>query len=81
MIEDWHKALYKYIGPRGFTINEHYLTHISYIMNHLGPLRYISARTLERTIGQAKSKIKSRSMPGKNASNFVKARLSESYKS
>jgi hypothetical protein len=50
------------------------------IMKHLGPLRQISTRTLERTIGQVKTSIRSRSLPNENSVNVVKTRLSRSWK-
>ncbi|SAM03462.1 hypothetical protein [Absidia glauca] len=46
------------------TINIHYLGHIAYMICCLGPLPVFSCRSLERTIGQYKSKSLSKSLPG-----------------
>lgn len=54
-----------------FTINQHYLSHITFIIRNLGPLRLISARPLERLIGLINKRIKSPSKPGENAANEV----------
>ena len=72
-IEVWHKFLSKYIGVSSFTINQHYLSHIGIYIEHLGPLRCISTRPLERMIGCIKRKIKSASKPAENVANGVLA--------
>jgi hypothetical protein len=46
----------------------------------LGPLRLVSARPLERMIGDVKCSIKSRQMPSKNASNYVTNHFADVYK-
>ncbi|KAI8047200.1 hypothetical protein BDF21DRAFT_434910 [Thamnidium elegans] len=42
----WHA----FLGTNNFTINQHYMFHISYFIQQLGPLKAYSARSLERTI-------------------------------
>ncbi|SAM09683.1 hypothetical protein [Absidia glauca] len=46
------------------TINLHYLGHVSFIIQCLGPLPIFSCRSLERTIGHYKSKSLPKSSPG-----------------
>jgi hypothetical protein len=46
------------------TINLHYLGHVSFMIQCLGPLPIFSCRSLERTIGHYKSKSLSKSSPG-----------------
>ena len=55
-----------------FTINQHYLTHVTEMIRQLGPLRCSSARVLERTIGNVKRLIRSRSKPAENAVTVMK---------
>lgn len=59
------------MGVNSFTINQHYICHIGSIIQHLGPLRNISARPLERMIGVFKRKIKSTSRPSENVANLM----------
>lgn len=70
-IQGWYLFLKKHLGVVAFTINQHYLSHISFIVRNLGPLRQISARPLERSIGLINKRIKSPSKPGENAANKV----------
>lgn len=75
---DWSSYLYKLreaelINNLFFTVNHHYLHHIPDIIRMLGPLRMYSARSMERTIGEYKRKIKSSTNPGADAANILKA--------
>ncbi|RCH93142.1 hypothetical protein CU097_010158 [Rhizopus azygosporus] len=54
-----------------FTVNSHYLSHIQYIIKHMGPLRFIGCRTSERNIKKYTNLIKSVVKPGVNASNIL----------
>ncbi|ORZ02744.1 hypothetical protein BCR43DRAFT_500737 [Syncephalastrum racemosum] len=77
-INDWSSYLYKLreaelINNLFFTVNHHYLHHIPDIIRMLGPLRMYSARSMERTIGEYKRKIKSSTNPGADAANILKA--------
>lgn len=72
----WHDFLRSQIAmgrinERVFTINNHYLSHIKYIIQEMGPLRYISCRTSERRIKRYTNIIKSTVKPGVNASNVL----------
>ncbi|KAG1224868.1 hypothetical protein G6F67_009424 [Rhizopus microsporus] len=72
----WHNFLrreidYGRINERVFTVNNHYLSHIRYIIEHMGPLRFISCRTSERNIKKYTNMIKSVVKPGANASNIL----------
>ncbi|KAI8969835.1 hypothetical protein BDB01DRAFT_855453 [Pilobolus umbonatus] len=58
-------------SPKVFTINQHLLSHLSLVIRALDPLRLISPSPLERTVGQVKSRILSRSMAGKNSANVI----------
>ncbi|KAI8091891.1 hypothetical protein BDF21DRAFT_410450 [Thamnidium elegans] len=60
----WHAFLHNFVGTNNFTINQHYMLHISYFIQQLGSLKAYSARSLERTIGLCK--------PGENAINFLR---------
>ena len=66
--------------PNVFTVNMHYINHLSDAIANLGPMRLISARPLERLIGSIKSSIKSRQKPSENASNCVKSHFAAVYK-
>lgn len=59
------------MGANSFTINQHYIFHIDSIIQHLCPLKNISARPLERMIGIFKNKIKSASNPSENVANLM----------
>jgi hypothetical protein len=59
------------MGTNSFTINQHYICHISSIIQHLSPLKNISARPLERIIGVFKKKITSASNPSENVANLM----------
>ncbi|ORE13049.1 hypothetical protein BCV71DRAFT_268655 [Rhizopus microsporus] len=59
------------INERMFTVNSHYLSHIQYIIKHMGPLRFIGCRTSERNIKKYTNLIKSVVKPGVNASNIL----------
>ncbi|KAG2216811.1 hypothetical protein INT45_013823 [Circinella minor] len=62
-----------------FTSNQHYLSHVPMMIRKMGPLRYYSARCMERMIGVYKQRIKSLRSPGKNASNILMDLASERY--
>ncbi|KAL0081971.1 hypothetical protein J3Q64DRAFT_1837308 [Phycomyces blakesleeanus] len=67
----WHAFLQELVGGKCFTINQHYLLHLSKYITEMGPLKEYSARALERTIDLCKENIKSRSKPGENAVSFM----------
>ncbi|KAL0076281.1 hypothetical protein J3Q64DRAFT_1606174, partial [Phycomyces blakesleeanus] len=67
----WHAFLRDLVEEKCFTINQHYLLHLSKYRTEMGPLKEYSACALERTIGLCKENIKSRSKPGENAINFM----------
>ncbi|SAM04410.1 hypothetical protein [Absidia glauca] len=52
------------LNRRCFKINIHYLGHIAYMVQRLGPLPSYSCRPLERTIGYYKDRKLSPSLPG-----------------
>ncbi|RCH96097.1 hypothetical protein CU098_000635, partial [Rhizopus stolonifer] len=54
-------AYLKTLPVNVFTINQHYLTHTTNIIKEFGPLRVVSSRALERTIGVLKSMMRSMS--------------------
>lgn len=58
----------------------HYVHHILQATRKLGPLRYTSARPMERAIGIIKNNIKSRQNPSENAFNFIKDHFALSQK-
>jgi hypothetical protein len=68
------------MGKDTFTINQHYLKHLSYIIFQLGPLRLISARTLERSIQDVKRHIKSKQNPQKNSVTVLMDHYTKAYK-
>ncbi|KAI9310769.1 hypothetical protein BX666DRAFT_1152675 [Dichotomocladium elegans] len=51
------------------TINMHYLRHLPEALRQFGPLRTVSARSMERTVGLYDKRIRSTKAPGKNAGN------------
>ena len=67
----WHNFLRKYMPPTLFTINQHYLEHLGYVIKNMGPLRQISCRTLERRIHLLKSEINACSNIEQNAENII----------
>ena len=72
----WRNFLHKEVKSKKltsnvFTMNQHYLTHLHYIMRYLGPLPLYAAFSMERTIGLVKDQIGSKCDPGKNASNTI----------
>ncbi|KAI9327116.1 hypothetical protein BD770DRAFT_334516 [Pilaira anomala] len=62
-----------------FRPNNHYLTHVGYIIRKAGSMRAYSARSMERTIGRYSKLIKSRVLAGKNAGNLVERLSMRSY--
>lgn len=68
-INVWHQFIKRYLPGFVFTINQHSLSHVKYIIEQQGPLRFISARPLERIIGYTKATIRSKSKIGQNAVN------------
>jgi hypothetical protein len=75
----WNTFISTYINSgiikRSFsTPNHHYLLHIAETIQHLGPLRFLSTRCMERTIGEYKKEIKSTKDTGINASNVLYTR-------
>jgi hypothetical protein len=77
-VQKWHSFLRDFIGSNNFTVNQHYLLHISHFVKEYGPLRSYSTRPMERTVGFCKDNIKSRSKPGENAINFLRSNFTES---
>ncbi|KAI8335340.1 hypothetical protein BC941DRAFT_326308, partial [Chlamydoabsidia padenii] len=72
----WHHFLRNQINnqslsPRIFTITQHYLKHVCYMITEMGPLPAVSCRSMERVIGIYAKETKSRCHPGKNLSNVV----------
>lgn len=76
----WQEFLTNNFYPNVFTINMHYLTHVGDAITALGPLRLVSARPMERMIGQVKSTIKSRKDPAANANTCVIKHFAGVYK-
>ncbi|KAF7728886.1 hypothetical protein EC973_005281 [Apophysomyces ossiformis] len=77
-INTWHhfldrltKGADKVLDISVFTPVQHYLSHIADIIRRLGPLRYFSARSLERTIGLYSRLFSSGSHPGQNAAAIM----------
>lgn len=60
------------INERVFTVNNHYLSHLPYLIKAMGPLKCYSCRPMERTIKKFTNLIKSTSKIGANASNVLK---------
>jgi hypothetical protein len=57
---------------RATPITTHYLGHIAYIINRLGPMPGYSCRSMERTIGLYKSKKLSHSLAGSSFREYLK---------
>lgn len=68
-INTWHDFIEKYLPDFMFTANQHSLSHIMQVIEQQGPLRYFSARPLERLIGLIKSTLRSKTNIGQNAIN------------
>ncbi|KAG1436232.1 hypothetical protein G6F56_013648 [Rhizopus delemar] len=60
-----------FLTSRVFTPNNHYLSHIPYMIEQMGPLRFISCRASERNIKTHTRNIRSASKPSENASNNI----------
>ena len=78
-VANWHSFLKTHIANDVFTVNQHSLTHLGYIVKSQGPLRHISARPLERLIGMTKSTVRSRRNPGQNAINEMNKSFAVNY--
>ncbi|KAG2215491.1 hypothetical protein INT45_012086 [Circinella minor] len=68
----WHQYVHDAVPVNMYSSNMHYLQHIPEIVKLLGPLRCISARSMERAIGFFKKRIKSQKNPGVNAGNILR---------
>jgi hypothetical protein len=73
----WKYGLHNKDSPyqKNMTIDQHYLMHIPMMIQKLGPLRYYSARPLERTKKYFKDRIKSPSKPARNAENCIRQKV------
>lgn len=60
------------MNERVFTVNNHYLSHLSLLIREMGPLRSFSCRSMERTIKKYTNLIKSTTKTGVNASNVLR---------
>lgn len=80
LINNWQQYLIDNFKTNVFTINMHYLYHVCDAIRHLGPLRLVSARPMERMIGKMKDGIKSRQNPGANANTCVQKHFADVYK-
>ena len=60
------------MSVRVFTVNNHYLSHLSLLIKEMGPLRAYSCRAMERTINKYTNLIKSPTKIGVNASNVLR---------
>jgi hypothetical protein len=54
-----------------FSPNQHYLHHVPHMVGKLGPFLYYSTRSMERTIGEFKSRLRSKVDPGVEAGNVM----------
>ncbi|OAD74367.1 hypothetical protein PHYBLDRAFT_144816 [Phycomyces blakesleeanus NRRL 1555(-)] len=72
-----HEVAEKRLEPTIFVINQHMLTHLSYMMREMGPLQAYSCHLIKRTIGEYRAAIQSWKEPGKNMENILlcKARV------
>lgn len=73
----WHTFLnteirQKRINARVFTANNHYLMHLPFLVEKMGPLKCYSCRPMERTIKKFTNLIKSTHQIGANASNVLR---------
>ncbi|CDH60862.1 predicted protein [Lichtheimia corymbifera JMRC:FSU:9682] len=57
------QCLRKHVPREVFTANQHYLYHIQWIIERLGPLRSTSCKVMERIIGMVKSGMKAPGQP------------------
>ena len=76
--DKWHtflgdEILAERLNVRVFTVNNHYLCHLEYIVKNAGPLKAYSCRNLERTIKKYSNLIKSKSRINANASNTIRS--------
>jgi hypothetical protein len=76
LFQAWHVFLkhqvdQKSLAMKVFTITQHYLTHIEFIIKKMGPLPAISCRSLERTIGSYTKNIKATRNNAAYISNLV----------
>ncbi|KAI8323632.1 hypothetical protein EDC96DRAFT_595496 [Choanephora cucurbitarum] len=75
-INVWFDFLDKCVADRSisltvFRINMHLLSHLSEIIKKLGPMTAYSVRTMERSIGSLKKKMKASNRAGINAGNII----------
>ena len=78
-VEQWHNFLKKHDSTDLFTVNQHSLEHLAFIIKKQGPLRYFSARPLERLIGLTKSTIRSDKNSRQNAVNEMNKSFAANY--
>lgn len=57
------QCLRKHVPREVFSANQHYLYHIQWIIERLGPLRSTSCKVMERIIGMVKSAMKAPGQP------------------
>ena len=70
LVAEWHDFLRKYLEPKDFTINQHYLEHLSKVAREVG-LAQTSCVSFERRIQGLKRKIKSTGKVEENAANAI----------
>ena len=75
-VKSWTNWLCKQVNSKtlsaaAFTINEHYLTHLCKTIERNGPLVYLAAFNMERSIGAIKTRVRSHRHPGINAGNML----------
>ncbi|KAG2209048.1 hypothetical protein INT45_004550 [Circinella minor] len=75
----WHQYMHDAVPVNMYSSNMHYLQYIPEIVKLLGPLRCISARSMERAIGFFKKRIKSQKNPGVNAGNILRRQQACKY--
>ncbi|CAO3658608.1 unnamed protein product [Rhizopus stolonifer] len=61
----------KCLSKTVYRINQHHLSHIPFIIQKMGLLRYYSLRPMERTIGRVKRSVRSRCSAGINSGNVL----------
>lgn len=73
----WQDFLRSNMPANVFSINQHYLSHLTDVIREVGPLPQVICRSMERRIGRIKKKINSTFNPEKNAENIF---INEAYR-
>ncbi|KAG2209658.1 hypothetical protein INT45_008090 [Circinella minor] len=77
--EEWHQYMYDHVETNMYSLNMHLLRHIPEVTENLGPIRGISARSMERIIGYFKKRIRSTNNSAKHVGNILRCHQASKF--